>query len=138
MSAIGTDSRPLRVAIVGSGPSGFYAAAALFKSDLTVHVGVFEKLPVPFGLVRFGVAPDHAKIRNVIKTYQKTAANPNFTFWGNITVGEGRFSRRAAATLRRRCTCLRFGNRPPSWHRGRRLASQLHRDRVLFLVQRAP
>lgn len=88
MSEIGSDSRPLRVAIIGSGPSGFYAAAALFKSDVPVHVAVFEKLPVPFGLVRFGVAPDHGKIRNVIKTYQKTAANPDFSFWGNVNVGE--------------------------------------------------
>jgi len=75
------------VAIVGSGPSGFYAAEALFKADLHVQVAMFEKLPVPYGLVRFGVAPDHGKIRSVIKMYEKTAADDRFTFWGNVDVG---------------------------------------------------
>ncbi len=79
---------PLRVAIVGSGPSGFYAADALFKSDRHVHVAMFEKLPTPFGLVRFGVAPDHAKIRNVTKIYEKTAAQGDFSFWGNVAIGQ--------------------------------------------------
>jgi len=75
------------VAIIGSGPSGFYAAEALFKADLNVKVAMFEKLPVPYGLVRFGVAPDHSKIRNVIKIYEKVAAEHRFTYWGNVTIG---------------------------------------------------
>lgn len=79
---------PLRVAIIGSGPSGFYAAEALFKSDLSVQVDMYEKLPVPFGLVRSGVAPDHPKIKNVTRVYDKIAANPQFQFWGNVTIGE--------------------------------------------------
>jgi ferredoxin--NADP+ reductase len=84
---LGTKERPLRVAIVGSGPSGFYAAEALFGSEHTVLVDMFESMPVPFGLVRYGVAPDHAKIKNVIKVYQKTAAREGFAFLGNVNVG---------------------------------------------------
>lgn len=87
-TALGTATRPLRVAIIGSGPSGFYAAAALFKAGIDVRVHMFERLPTPFGLVRFGVAPDHAKIRNVIKTYEKTATDLRYQFWGNITIGK--------------------------------------------------
>src|SRR5260370_28848621 len=55
---LGSATNPLRVAIVGSGPSGFYAAEALFKSPLTLRVDMIQRLPVPFGLVRYGVAPD--------------------------------------------------------------------------------
>ena len=86
--AANADGRPLRVAIVGSGPAGFYAAEALLRSDTPVEVAVFEKFPVPYGLVRFGVAPDHAKIRNVIKTFEKTAKREGFSFWGNVPVGD--------------------------------------------------
>ena len=84
---LGTDERPLRVAIVGSGPSGFYAAEALFKAPESVVVDMFERLPAPFGLVRYGVAPDHAKIKNVIKVYERCAQNDAFAFWGNVAVG---------------------------------------------------
>ena len=88
MSTLGTGERPLRVAIVGSGPSGFYAADALLKSECVCTVDVFDRLPTPFGLVRNGVAPDHPKIRNVTKVYDKIAANEHFTFFGNVKVGE--------------------------------------------------
>ena len=88
MSSLGSTERPLRVAVVGSGPSGFYAADALLKSDFKVSVDVLERLPVPYGLVRYGVAPDHPKIKNVIKVYDKTADHPSFRFLGNVTVGE--------------------------------------------------
>ncbi|MEZ0370675.1 MAG: FAD-dependent oxidoreductase, partial [Candidatus Sericytochromatia bacterium] len=84
----GSPESPLRVAIIGSGPSGFYAAEALFKSPLEVRVDMFEKLPVPFGLVRSGVAPDHPKIKNVTRVYDKLANDPRFRFWGNVSVGE--------------------------------------------------
>jgi ferredoxin/flavodoxin---NADP+ reductase len=84
---LGSAARPLRVAVVGSGPSGFYAAAALFKSDLETRVDMFDRLPTPFGLVRGGVAPDHQKIKNVIRVYDKTASDPRFRFFGNVTVG---------------------------------------------------
>ena len=65
---LGTEERPLRVAVIGSGPSGFYAAGALLAAEAAVRVDVYESLPAPFGLVRYGVAPDHQKIKNVIKT----------------------------------------------------------------------
>jgi len=87
MPELGTKERPVRVAIVGSGPSGFYAADALLKSDTAAQVDVFDRLPSPFGLVRFGVAPDHPKIKNVIRVYEKTAANEAFGYFGNVDVG---------------------------------------------------
>ncbi len=85
---LGTNQRPLRVAIVGSGPSGFYAAESLFKSENNVIVGMFERLPAPYGLVRYGVAPDHDKIKNVTKVYEKIAAREGFSFFGNVEIGK--------------------------------------------------
>jgi ferredoxin--NADP+ reductase len=89
MSPIGTESNPLRVAIVGAGPTGFYAAEHLFRQkELVVEVDMFERLPTPYGLVRYGVAPDHEKIKSVTKQYDKTAANPHFRFFGNVNLGQ--------------------------------------------------
>ena len=88
MEQPGSETRPLRVAVVGSGPSGFYAAEALFKADAHVDVVMFDRLPTPYGLVRGGVAPDHAKIKNVIKVYDRIAGHERFSFLGNVTVGE--------------------------------------------------
>ena len=82
-----TRSRPLRVAIVGSGPSGFYAAESLLAGSASVEVDMFEALPAPFGLVRYGVAPDHAKIKNIIARYEKTAEHPSFAYFGHTEVG---------------------------------------------------
>jgi ferredoxin--NADP+ reductase len=88
MSAPGTAERPLCVAIVGSGPSGFYAADALLKATgLTVRVDVFDRLPTPYGLVRGGVAPDHQKIKAVIAVYEKVAFDPRVRFFGNVKLG---------------------------------------------------
>jgi ferredoxin--NADP+ reductase len=85
----GTPENPLRVAIIGSGPSGFYAAGQLMNDkEVTVEVDVFDRLPTPFGLVRAGVAPDHPKIKSVTRVYEKTAAKDGFRFFGNVTVGE--------------------------------------------------
>jgi len=78
---------PLRVAVVGSGPAGFYAAAALLGSDLDIEVDLIERLPTPWGLVRLGVAPDHPNIKAVSRAFEKTAANPGFRFFGNVEVG---------------------------------------------------
>src|SRR5512134_3569184 len=84
----GTDTHPLRVAIIGSGPSGFYAADHLLKqSGLVVEVDMYDRLPTPYGLVRGGVAPDHQKIKSVTKVYEKIASNPNFRFYGNVELG---------------------------------------------------
>ena len=88
MTILGTDKVPLRVAIVGSGPSGFYAAEALLKSSHAVSVDMYERLPVPYGLVRSGVAPDHAKLKQVIDVYAKIAEQPGFSFFGNVTIGQ--------------------------------------------------
>jgi ferredoxin--NADP+ reductase len=86
--SLGTPDRPLRVAIVGAGPSGFYAAAALLKhKELTVEVDLIDRLPTPYGLVRGGVAPDHQKIKNVVRAYEKTANHERFRFFGNVRVG---------------------------------------------------
>jgi ferredoxin--NADP+ reductase len=78
---------PLRVAIVGAGPAGFYAAEALLKSGRDVRVDMLERLPAPFGLVRFGVAPDHPKLKEAIAVYDRIARSPGFRFYGNVTVG---------------------------------------------------
>jgi ferredoxin--NADP+ reductase len=84
----GTSANPLRVAIVGSGPAGFYAAEHLLKrDDVATEVDVFDRLPTPFGLVRAGVAPDHPKIKSVIRVYEKTAARDGFRFFGNVEIG---------------------------------------------------
>lgn len=80
--------RPFHMAIVGSGPSGFFAAASLLKSDLEVRVDMLEMLPTPWGLVRSGVAPDHPKIKSISAQFEKIAADPRFRFFGNISVGE--------------------------------------------------
>ncbi|XP_076233204.1 NADPH:adrenodoxin oxidoreductase, mitochondrial-like isoform X2 [Calliopsis andreniformis] len=77
-----------KVCIVGAGPAGFYAAQQILKSSSDVNVDILEKLPVPFGLVRFGVAPDHPEVKNVIHTFEKTASNPRFQFIGNVNVGK--------------------------------------------------
>ena len=91
MEAIGTTEQPLRVAIVGSGPAGFYAAGHLLKSkshpDLCVQVDMFDRLPTPWGLVRAGVAPDHPNIKAVSRVYEKTADHPEFRFYGNVELG---------------------------------------------------
>ena len=71
--------RPLRVAIVGSGPSGFYAAGSLLAhEERPVEVDMLERLPTPWGLVRSGVAPDHPKIKSVTRIYEKTADSFGF------------------------------------------------------------
>lgn len=86
-ATLGSADNPLRVAIVGSGPSGFYAAEALLRSDLEVRVDLFERLPAPFGLVRNGVAPDHPKLKEPILVYQKIAEAPELNLIANVTVG---------------------------------------------------
>jgi ferredoxin--NADP+ reductase len=84
-----TDDSPIRIAVIGSGPAGFYAAGHLLKdSSGRIDVDMLERLPTPWGLVRSGVAPDHPKIKSVTRVYEKTAQHPRFRFFGNITLGE--------------------------------------------------
>lgn len=89
MAQAGTDACPLRVAIIGSGPAAFYAAEHLLKREgPVVEVDMFDRLPTPYGLVRFGVAPDHQKIKSVAAVFEKIAANPRFRFYGNVEFGK--------------------------------------------------
>ncbi|MEP0548662.1 MAG: FAD-dependent oxidoreductase [Rhodothermales bacterium] len=87
MSHVRTDASPLHVAIVGAGPAGFYAAECLLRHD-GVAVDLFDRLPTPFGLVRSGVAPDHQKIKNVTRVFERVADHPRFRFFGNVCFGE--------------------------------------------------
>jgi ferredoxin/flavodoxin---NADP+ reductase len=83
-----TDEPPIRIAVVGSGPAGFYAAGHLLKDSAgRFEVDMLERLPTPWGLVRSGVAPDHPKIKSVTRVYEKTAAHPRFRYFGNVTFG---------------------------------------------------
>lgn len=79
---------PMRVAVVGSGPAGFYTAGHLLAAeDANIQVDLIDRLPTPFGLVRAGVAPDHPKIKSVTRVFEKTAAKDRFRFLGNVEVG---------------------------------------------------
>ena len=80
-------SGPLRVAVVGSGPAGFYAAGALLDADVPFVVDMIERLPTPWGLVRLGVAPDHPKLKTVSRAFERIALKPGFRFFGNVEVG---------------------------------------------------
>jgi ferredoxin--NADP+ reductase len=78
-----------RIAIIGAGPSGFFLADKLLSQEtVPVSVDLFERLPTPYGLVRYGVAPDHEKIRNVTRTFDKVAARKGFRFFGNVEIGK--------------------------------------------------
>src|SRR5512132_1203104 len=89
MATPGTDAQPLRVAIVGAGPSGFYAADQLLREKgAVVEVDVLDRLPTPYGLVRAGVAPDHQKIKSVTAAFGKVAAHPRFRFFGGVELGK--------------------------------------------------
>ncbi|MDQ1318899.1 MAG: ferredoxin/flavodoxin---NADP+ reductase [Actinomycetota bacterium] len=87
--------RPFHIAIVGAGPSGFFAAASLLRAadsavsegGRDIRIDMLEMLPTPWGLVRSGVAPDHPKIKSVSRTFEKTAEDPRFRFFGNVAVG---------------------------------------------------
>src|SRR5215468_3902181 len=77
----------MRVAVIGSGPAGFYAAAALLSADPPAEVDMIERLPTPWGLVRLGVAPDHPKLKSVSRAFERIADQPGFRFLGNVEVG---------------------------------------------------
>ncbi|XP_073168255.1 NADPH:adrenodoxin oxidoreductase, mitochondrial isoform X3 [Lepidochelys kempii] len=77
-----------QICVVGSGPAGFYTAQHLLKHHRLAQVDIYEKLPVPFGLVRFGVAPDHPEVKNVINTFTQTAHSDRCSYYGNVTIGK--------------------------------------------------
>jgi len=89
MARPGVEGRPLRVAVIGAGPAGFYTAEHLFRQPgLAVEVDLYDRLPTPYGLVRFGVAPDHQKIKHVTATFDKTATQTGFRFFGHVELGK--------------------------------------------------
>jgi ferredoxin/flavodoxin---NADP+ reductase len=88
MEQLATLTRPLRIAIIGAGPAGFYAAETLLKQrDLVLTIDIFNRFPTPFGLVRDGVAPDHQSIKAVVRVFDKILADPRVRFFGNVTYG---------------------------------------------------
>jgi ferredoxin--NADP+ reductase len=83
-----TNHPPLRAAIIGAGPSGFYAAGQLLAvDDPRFAVDLYDRLPTPYGLVRSGVAPDHPKIKSVTRAYDKTSEHARFRFFGHVELG---------------------------------------------------
>ncbi|HEY3829971.1 MAG TPA: FAD-dependent oxidoreductase [Solirubrobacteraceae bacterium] len=83
-----SSENPIRIAVIGAGPAGFYAAGHLLKdSEGRIEVDMLERLPTPWGLVRSGVAPDHPKIKSVTRIYEKTAGHPRFRYFGNVELG---------------------------------------------------
>ena len=115
-----------RVAVVGAGPSGLYAAAALLTSDEPVGVEVLDRLPAPYGLVRYGVAPDHVKMKSVIRVLQRPFDPAELEFLGGVHVGEGGHpARRAARARPRRHPRHRQRGRPRAGHPGEDLAGTL-------------
>lgn len=80
-------SLPLRVAVIGAGPAGSYAADIVCKSDHDATVDIFDKLPTPYGLIRYGVAPDHPRIKGIINSLHQVLSNPRIGFYGNVHVG---------------------------------------------------
>lgn len=88
MASLGTAARPVRIAIIGAGPAGFYAAEALLKQKgLVCSIDIFNHFPTPFGLVREGVAPDHQSIKAVTRVYDRIADDPKVRYFGNVTFG---------------------------------------------------
>ena len=89
LSTVIHTSSPIRICIVGSGPAGFYLTQNLLKLTQShpATIDIIEKAPVPFGLVRYGVAPDHPEVKNVIHTFTKIAENEHVRFIGNVHVG---------------------------------------------------
>ena len=78
---------PISVAIVGAGPAGFYTADALLRLDADVQVDIIERLPAPYGLIRYGVAPDHQTTKNITRVYAKTAQKEEVRYYGNVEIG---------------------------------------------------
>ena len=87
MARPGTEDRPLRVAIVGAGPAGIYAADVLMKSDTPVSIDLYERQPAPFGLIRYGVAPDHPRIKGIVKALHQVLSKPQVRLFGNVEYG---------------------------------------------------
>jgi len=85
---LSTTAGSWHVAIVGSGPAGYYTADQLLKGDPDVKVDIYERLPVPYGLVRYGVAPDHQEVKNVTLRFEQIASDPRCALLANVSVGK--------------------------------------------------
>ncbi|GLZ37088.1 hypothetical protein Acsp05_07130 [Actinokineospora sp. NBRC 105648] len=80
-------SRPLRIAVVGAGPAGIYTVDALLKSGAEVSVDIFERMPAPFGLIRYGVAPDHPRIKGIVDALHRVLEKPGVRLFGDVDYG---------------------------------------------------
>lgn len=87
-SQVVRNTKPFRMAVLGSGPAGFYSAYKVMQGIDDAKIDMYERLPVPFGLVRFGVAPDHPEVKNCQDKFTEVASSPNFNFIGNIKIGQ--------------------------------------------------
>jgi ferredoxin--NADP+ reductase len=79
--------RTLRVAVIGAGPAGIYATDTLMKSGTPCTVDVFDRLPAPFGLIRYGVAPDHPRIKQIVHALRRVLDRPGVRLFGNVAYG---------------------------------------------------
>ena len=136
-------TRQLRVAVVGAGPAGIYASDILTKADLpepfdSVSVDILDHDPTPFGLIRYGVAPDHPRIKEIIKALYRVMGNPSIRFYGNVDYGTDLKLDNLQALLRRHH--LRHGrsSRPPAGHSRHRSGRFVRRRRLRRLVRRTP
>ena len=125
-----------RAAIVGAGPSGFYAADQLLKAGFAVDL--YDALPTPYGLVRAGVAPDHPKIKSVIRVYAKTATHESFRFFGGVSLGVDLSPRGPPGALPRRHLRRRDLDRQPPRDPRRGPPGLASGHRFRGLVQRPP
>ena len=134
---LGSSSRPVRIAIIGAGPSGFYAAGALLRQkEAHVSIDLFDRLPTPYGLVRYGVAPDHQKIKSVTRIYERTMKDSRVRYFGNVDLGTDI----THAELKSHYDQIVYAGWSPirqeARHSRRRPEGQLFRHRVCGLVQR--
>ena len=136
-------SRQLRVAVVGAGPAGIYAADILTKADLpstfeSVTVDLIERDPTPFGLIRYGVAPDHPRIKEIVKALKRVLSNPDIRFFGNVSYGDDL----KLDHLRQFYDAVIFATgarqRPRPRHPRHRPQGLVRRRRLRLLVRRPP
>ena len=136
----GAGVRVARVAVIGSGPAGIYTAQALTDpaAGAAVQVDVYDRLPVPYGLVRYGVAPDHPKIKSIIEQLRRVMERPAVRFLGNVRLGRDVTLAELRDLLRRGRRGLWRQRRSSTVRAGRGPSGQYLGHRVRLLVQRAP
>jgi hypothetical protein len=81
-------TRPLTIAVIGAGPAGIYASDLLIKSPLDIHIDLIEQMPAFFGLIRYSVAPDHPRIKGIVKSLHNVLSEPDVRLLANITIGK--------------------------------------------------